>query len=390
MESIKKLLYNTIIGLSNALVRHTNKHDIILFNSFPDYSDNAAYLYRYIQKNRPDISGRYKLIWTGKQLPSDIDGHLGMNIVRKKSIKGYWLMLHARYIVITHQYYYGYISANGQCILNLWHGCGYKGMTDDDIKYRNGDYNIVTSDVFIRSHSRAFQIPAENILVTGLPRNDALFESGKQLLKKLDIDRDKYHKILIWMPTYRKAKTGHVSLDGDASGFGAYSMSRSQFEKINDLFQSNGYYLIIKPHPMDSATTDKANNLTNIKCITNEDLDKAHVALYSLLTETDVLLSDYSSIIVDYLLLDRPIVLVMSDTDAYKNSRGFTFENIDDYNPGPVISDFNGLYTYFDHLDEINKRYEEKRRRISGMLHRYHDGNSCKRVCDAIWGECNE
>ncbi len=384
---LKALIYNLFICLSNFFVKHTKKHNTILFNSFPDFSDNAIYLYRYICENRPDITNKYKLIWVVKKPPSGKDTNSGMNIVLKRSIKGYWLMLHARYIVITHNYYYGYISAKGQTILNLWHGCGYKGMNDDDIRFNNGDYNIVTSDAFIKSHSRAFKIPTENIVVTGLPRNDALFDHNKKALYKLGIDKNRFKKIIIWMPTYRKAKMGHDALDGDAHSFGAYSMSKNKFEEINKLFLSNGYFLIIKPHPMDSATADKADNLTNVKCITNEDLNKANVALYSLLAETDVLLSDYSSVIVDYLLLDKPITLVMSDSDSYKNSRGFTFENIEDYIPGPAISDFHGLYTYFDHMDEINKQYEDKRHRISEMLHKYHDSNSSKRVCDAIWGE---
>lgn len=382
-----KIMYDLIIGLCNRMAKYTRKERIILFNSFPDFSDNAISLYNYIKENRNDITEKYKLIWAVKQKPTNPDDFLGMDIILKNSIKGFWLMLHSRYIVITHNVHYGYVSANGQTILNLWHGCGFKGMNDDDLKYNNGDYNIVTSEAFISSHSKAFKIPADHVLVTGLPRNDVLYKHDKNVLDKLHIDRKEYKKIIIWMPTYRKAKFGHDALDGDEFTFGAYSMSRVQFEQINSILSSERYLLIIKPHPMDSATTDKTEKLSNIRCITNEELSHADILLYSLLAETDALMSDYSSVIVDYLLLDKPITLVMSDVDSYKNTRGFTFDNMEDYIPGPTISDFKGLCSYFEEMDGIDKLYETKRRGISKMLHQFHDGNSCKRVCDAIWGE---
>jgi len=89
------------------------------------------------------------------------------------------------------------------------------------------------------------------------------------------------------------------------------------------------------------------------------------------------------------LLLDRPITLVMSDADSYKNTRGFTFENMEEYTPGPIISSFDDLYSYFEQMDMIDGQYEEKRREVTKRLHAYIDGNSSKRVCEAIWGECN-
>ena len=120
--------------------------------------------------------------------------------------------------------------------------------------------------------------------------------------------------------------------------------------------------------------------------MTNSTLGKNNVGLYSVLRETDILLSDYSSVIVDYLLLNKPIAMVFSDMSDYKENRGFHFNNIEEYMPGPIISCYDELVEYFINCEMINDKWEKKRIMIRNTFNDFDDGNNSKRVCDMFFG----
>lgn len=360
------------------------KKNLILFNSFPDYSDNALQLYLYIILNRDDILKKYKIIWTGNGNDSFPEEIKQSNIIRKKSVRGVLLFLRAKYIFNTHNYFSGIKSGNGQIQVNLWHGCGYKKLIDP--RY-HGDYTIATSDLYKNIQSAALRIEKDHVIVSGLPRNDLLIDN-RNVLDELGIDKKKYNNIVIWMPTYRKAKLGHDGIDGDTDSFGVRSITDTQLDKLNTLLRLRHMLLIVKPHPMDSISLTKLNgNYSNICCITNILLKSREIKLYELISNCDGLLSDYSSVVTDFLILDRPIALVFSDVKQYKNSRGFVFDNIQKYLPGPVISNFDQLMYYFDNYDVVNKKWKNKRKKLSNLFEEYKDGKNSQRVCNYFFGK---
>lgn len=371
----------------NIFNRVVPKRNYILFNSYPNICDNAYELYCYIVENRHDLIENNCIIWAvdGKTALNNVKIHPKTTIVEKKSIKGIWTFLRAKYVVSTHGYFRHIKSGNGQLQVNLWHGCGYKTLTPADRGYR-GDITIVTSNAYKGIFSNLFDISERNVFVTGYPRNDILF-SDKKILGKLNIEKRKYKKVIIWMPTYRKAALGHDGVDGSAKSFLASNLSKNECIKLNERLNSCGYYMIIKPHPMDAMTLEKFNDMSNINCITTEQLQKKGISLYELLANTDVLLSDYSSVIIDYLLLDRPIAMVLSDVEEYQNNRGFLFEPVEDYFPGPIISNFDMLLEYLSRMDSVNSKWEKKRKQLKHFMHKYDDDKSSERVANAIWGD---
>ncbi|MCD7709984.1 MAG: CDP-glycerol glycerophosphotransferase family protein, partial [Porphyromonadaceae bacterium] len=163
------------------------KKNIVLFNSFPAYSDNAAALYKYIISNRQDIVSKYKLVW-GQDSEENIIrfGENNTYFVKKKSLKGFWTFLRARYVISTHGYFTGLRSVHKQTQINLWHGCGYKSTPEHIF---HGDINIVTSDIFVDDAIEKFSSTIDCIKVTGYPRNDYLFHKTNHL-SKLGIDRN--------------------------------------------------------------------------------------------------------------------------------------------------------------------------------------------------------
>lgn len=378
--SIKKIIKNGFSFLNNIVP----KKNLILFNSFPDYSDNALQLYLYIILNRNDILKQYNIIWTGNgsdSIPKEVKQS---NLIPKKSLKGIYLFLRAKYIFSTHNYFSGIKSGNGQIQVNLWHGCGYKKLIDP--RY-HGDYTIATSELYKNIQSEALGIKKSHVIVSGLPRND-LLNNSSNVLDKLGIDKKKYNSVVIWMPTYRKAKLGHDGIDGDNKSFGIQSITDSQLNELNTILRLKHMLLIVKPHPMDSISLAKLkSDYSNIRCITNTLLKIKEVKLYELISNCDGLLSDYSSVVTDFLILNRPIALVFSDMDEYKKSRGFVFKNIQEYLPGPVISNFDQLIHYFNNYNMLNKEWKIKREKISDLFEKYKDENNSQRVCDYFFGK---
>lgn len=380
-----RLLQNMMI-FTNRIIK---KKNIILFNSYPAYSDNSKALYEYIMDNRPDIAKKYRIIWgqeKGAVIPKDMKQY-EIEVVNKKSLRGIFTFLYAKYVFSTHGYFPGVRSGNGQVQINLWHGCGYKTITDADRIYR-GDINTVTGSIYVTIHEKVFDMDKGTVYPTGLPRNDVLF-ADKTVMSKLDIDKKKYKKIYIWMPTYRKANEGHDAVDGSVDAFTISSMTHEELSQLNETIQKLEMLLIVKPHPMDAKAFDNVSGFSNIMTVTNSMLAEAGVQLYELMAETDALLSDYSSVVIDYLMLQKPVVMVMSDMREYESSRGFVFDNIRDYLPGPIITNAKSLIDYFVESDRIDEQWKEKRNRLSKIFHDNLDGNSCERVCNLIFGTGN-
>lgn len=382
----KSLLLKDILGLTDKIVP---KRSIILFNSYPAYSDNSRVLYEYILKNRPDITKKYKIIWgqeKGDAIPKELS-HCSIETIDKKSLKGIYTFLSAKYVFSTHGYFPGVKSGNGQVQVNLWHGCGYKSITDADRIYR-GDINTVTGSIYVPIHEKVFDMKQGTVYPTGLPRNDLLF-TDREVMPKLGINKKKYKKIYIWMPTYRKANEGHKEVDGKADAFTISTMTHDELDLLNKTLKSLDVLLIVKPHPMDAKAFSNVSGFSNIETITNAEFKNVGVQLYELMAETAALISDYSSVVIDYLMLQKPVVMVMSDIHEYENSRGFVFENIKDYLPGPIITNTKSLIDYFMESDLIDEQWTEKRNYLSRIFHDNLDGNSCERVCDLIFGKAS-
>ena len=375
-----------IIKILNLLNKIVPKKNIILFSSFPDFDDNAYQIYIYIRSNRRDLTEKYNLIWLVNDESSIYDNKEieSFDWIRKKSIKGIFYYLVSKYVVYTHGYAYRAKSGNGQIHINVWHGCGYK-KGEENHSNQLGDMAFISSDVYRKSSSEAFFLSENKIYTLGIPRNDLLFHKINSLAL-LGVDRNHYSKIFIWMPTYRKRKKEFgTKTDGNVESFGISAIDDMQVKKLNNLLVEKKYLLLIKPHPMDSVPTGRESS--NIVYITNDIIKKSGTMLYNILPETDILISDYSSVVIDYMLLNKPIAMAFSDEDSYEKTRGLIFTPLEEYLPGPILHEFDELFDYFDNCDYYNEKWKGKREELTDFFHKYRDGNSCKRIVDFIWGE---
>ena len=374
MIKIKK-----IFSWINTLVPKTN---IILFNSFPPYSDNAKAVYEYLVENEKEITQKYKLVWAQDTDEFQESKELKNNgrLVRKKSIKGIITFLRAKYVFATHGYFSNVYEGKEQVQINLWHGCGYKGVSKEETNYL-GKYNIVTGEIYQSIHAKIFNIEKNSVIITGLPRNDKLFHP-KQLPKIKELNYSENIKYIIWLPTYRKAAFRHKGIDGNEDEFGIAYLARKGLDDLDQELKKNNCKLIIKLHPMDALVVNTVKHYDNIIFLTNKVLENNHIDLYDILPWTDALISDYSSVIVDYLLLDKPIIILSGDKKEYSQNRGFVFEDIDSYLPGPIIESYDELVQGIINIDQIDIEWKDRRLELKDKMHLYQDDKSTERVVE--------
>jgi len=212
------------------------------------------------------------------------------------------------------------------------------------------------------------------LLPLGLPRNDQLFSEEYKQESRVYYD-EKYnlkdHKIVLYAPTFRNYSE-EIKLP----------FSANDFERINDFFKQNNWTMIYRPHYIENIIPpeylEDKENILILDSTKEEDSQK-------LLAATDVLMTDYSSIYVDYLILDRPICFLPFDLDLYEREKGLVIDfDKEACIPGPIINDADHLLSFFNEVNAAKDDYTERRNQSKNYYFEYFDNQSCKRVWDTI------
>ena len=176
------------------------------------------------------------------------------------------------------------------------------------------------------------------------------------------------------MPTFRQSIIEGMGIDGEVNDKKISLLSLSNLDILNKTLETNSDLLLVKLHPMDILNNQKFKKYSNIIILKSDDLNDLDVQLYSLLGNCDVLITDYSSVYIDYEVLNKPIIFAMDDFESYKNSRGFVFEdNLENYMPGTVVQ------TEGEFL-ELIKNQDFKIVKSKAELNKYKDNKSCERI----------
>jgi CDP-glycerol glycerophosphotransferase (TagB/SpsB family) len=242
---------------------------------------------------------------------------------------------------------------------------------------------VGTSQPTKKMFSQAFGVHEDSVFISGYPRNDMLLEAqkDKECLKKKITDLTTFKKVVIWMPTYRKNMRGKGREDGVEIGNPFY-IKDFNITYFNEILRKSNTVCLVKPHPNAPMYKD-FKSLSNVYFIDNKWISHQGVTLYQLLGCTDVLISDISSVIVDYMLLDQPIICVSTDFVEYKETRGFYFDDIEDWIPSRINTNQDD---FFDHLNNVLRDAADPSRQKRERLKKYffddHDAGSTQRIVD--------
>ena len=300
----------------------------------------------------------------------------------KGAIAGAYHTLSSKYVF--HCYGMGKMSSRipkNQIVFDLWHGIGLKALSD----VSSSDYNkrskyiLATCDYGKNYFMKCFGYKSEQFYIGGYPRCEQLF-SGKDVLKEFGIDKSQYAKIILYMPTFRKAK--QFGYDESVLEFPLFD--EQKLSKFNDYLAEKNILFIIKPHPAQDNLNILNFQSSNVKVIKNRDLLSKKMMLYSLVGQSDVLITDYSSIYFDYLLTQRPICFVIDDIDSYSDKRGFVVENPEDYMAGEKIKDVEQLQQFLDGILDGKDMWKEKRAEINDMMNPDKSLDYSKNILDFV------
>jgi CDP-glycerol glycerophosphotransferase (TagB/SpsB family) len=352
----------------------------VVIRTFPDFDDQGLETVRALAD-----SGIGPLTWLSKagdpapgvrhRLPKDV------RVCDSGSWAGVLAYLRARVVVHTHGLYGVPARSRRKTFVNLWHGMPVKRLDPrPPVALRQTDVLTVTSPLHGANLRRTWGLDRSVVAVTGLPRNDAMLRaSGRprpEVLRAWAGDGP----LVVWLPTYRHSILGEVREDGHDFG-NDFQLPRATRAGVDAIAERLGVRLVVKTHPM--APLHSSGNRWSLDVWDDHDLAAHGLTLYELLGHADALVTDYSSVWVDYLLLDRPMVFTLADLDEYAGSRRLYFEPLADHLPGPVAGDLDRLAT---HLAEAlaTDPWATRRRQLCAEHHTHADAGSAERVAALV------
>ncbi|MDQ0150975.1 CDP-glycerol glycerophosphotransferase family protein [Eubacterium multiforme] len=264
-------------------------------------------------------------------------------------------------------------------VVQVWHACGaFKkfgfsildknfGADNNYVKYipihTNYSHVLVSSKEVAKYYAEAFNMSEDNIDPIGIPRTDIFFNEDMKN-KARDNVYSKYpalkgKNIVLYAPTFRGNSQSDAKMD----------ISFDVEKVVNEL--PEGYVLALKMHPF----VKDSINIKNDRVIDLSD----YPAINDILIMTDLLITDYSSIVFEYSLLERPMIFYADDLDCYEHERDFYYP-YESFVPGPIVKNTEEL------IDVLNNNSCDygKIRDFKNKFFDYSDGLASKRFVDKI------
>lgn len=400
-KAIKKIILNIYSILFHIL---TTKNNIILFESSTgrNYSGNPKYIYEYLLKNEKIKYGnKFKYVWSLEDTSIDIKGNPIK--VRKKGFKYFYYSIVAKFWIFDSRHPQ-YLLKKDKCIyIQTWHGTPLKKL-GLDMEYINmsGETNIEKYKANFKRNSekwdylisqnrfsskifkRAFNFNGKTLEI-GYPRNDILINKKedmnfiKEIKNKLNIPDGK--KIILYAPTWR---------DNQFYKKGIYKFASEMDFELMEKELSNDYIILVKYHYLVNENSDWNKNPDFVKILD----EKAEIQELYLIT--DILITDYSSVMFDYSLLEKPMIFYLYDLEFYKNNlRDFYFDIYKEL-PGHIIENNKELLAILkkfkekNYLEKHSNLFKEKYKNFKEKYNQYDDANSSKKIHDLIITNINK
>ena len=403
---IFKIVLRFILGCFVEVFIWKDKN-LILIGNYPltplktkrreQFLHNTKYLFLYLNQESSGL--KYIYLCDDEIMYEHLKNNNIKNVCRRKSLKGLYYTFKAKYWVTD----YDVEAVNAFCysfnakVINLWHGIPLKKIVYDEqkplkdfseklgcdfsekqIKFINliraclrprDDYYIVNSEYEQTCYSSAFLESKDKIKIIGSPRLDVLLHDVKHAdlcmeedFVKIKSFKEEGKKIFIYMPTWRDSGK-------DISGW-------LKSDKLRCFLNANNIVLVCKLHPADKNSLDFNLSDEFYKMSNNSDI-------YSVLKYSDALITDYSSVYFDYLLLDKPIIYYPTDLKEYVETRGL-YSSYDELTAGAKAFCEEDLLKIFSDIVIGKDDYVEQRKNLRNLMFENQDGNNCQKVIEWI------
>ncbi|MCD6366199.1 MAG: CDP-glycerol glycerophosphotransferase family protein, partial [Bacteroidales bacterium] len=304
-----------------------------------------------------------------------IEDAINVIIVKMNSLNGFWLLTKCKVIFLQNSISMDYslrwgaklfsiikLNLRKRIIIHLGHGIPLKKLSTlanplvknraDRVSFRRKErkfYSGLVTSSSIDSYAMATMfnpIKYENVWITGLPRNDFLIKelntlpvfirSQANAINKMKKGR----KLITYTPTYRQTATVKDS--------SYYQFSKEEIDQLKSILIKHNAIFGFRMHYFRNN-----DNLFNMeKYIDNEYIfDLGHNKISEIapvIRESDMIITDYSSVYIDALYINKPVFCFAYDLEQYQENQNGLLYDLDIVFPGPVASDFHSL------INEIN------------------------------------
>ncbi|PWB88337.1 bifunctional glycosyltransferase/CDP-glycerol:glycerophosphate glycerophosphotransferase [Methanobrevibacter thaueri] len=344
------------------------------------YSDSPKYLYEYMYNKYGD---ELDYVWVINDKNVEIPGN--PKKVKRFSLAYYKELARSKYWVINGRQASRLHKRDSQKIISTWHGTPLKKLGLDIGNVHTRDPNIKKSyikvakewDYLISPNHYTTEILRScfaydgDILETGYPRNDILYNATPEQVQKIkdDLNLPSDKKIVLYAPTWR-----------DDEYFDAGKMHFTLKLELDKLQKAIGdeYIVLVRTHYFVADKLDLSPYKGFAYDVCKYD-DIAELYLIS-----DILITDYSSVFFDYANLRRPILYYTYDLEKYENIlRGF-YIDIHSEVPGPLLKTTEEVIDAIVNIEDLKKEYADKYDEFYERFCSFEDGNASKRIDDAI------
>lgn len=368
-----RLLASTVMRFWGMFVKTDPK--MVLFSALGrQYNDSPKAIYEAML--RQSRFKDYRFVWALENMDTEIPGHPIR--VKADSFQYFKTSLKARYWITSVNIERSLRYKKKDCIyLNTWHGVSLNAVGNgvpgrDDFDFSHLNYFCYESEWNKRLLMQSFKVPEHLMLASGLPRNDALYHVTDTkilaLKQQLGLPLDK--KIILYAPTWR---------DSDDQGK-TYSLKPPiHLDKWEDRLGDH-YILLFRTHHYTTRLLGVQFN-DFVRDVSN------YPSINDLFIVSDLLISDYSSCITDYSILERPVVCFAYDYDAYSKQRGINIDFRTEMPAGIQKTEDEVL----DHI--LNMDEAEECRKTREMLKNrftYIGGHATEICINAVFGKEND
>lgn len=349
--------------------------DTVVFESEGDFCDNARALYEYMLAE--GLEQEHRIVWfvsAPEAFKARERAHV--RFLSRKSLAGIYHTATARLFFFTHPWWLKNWR-RGQTVVDLSHSAFTVKGAEQDL---HGVFDYICSASLNTEPimSAYLNLRPGQMVVTGFPRQDLVYRKKDIGPLLADIGAGRAGgKMILCMPTFRQSERRT-----DGTFRNEFSINpvhtRAQLEALDRRLREMDAILLVKIHHLQRLDLLTRVDLSNIFYLTDDVLLTHDIQLNELLGRADALLTDFSSVLYDYLPLDRMVGFFTEDLDQY--TRGFTVADPLSYMPGPHIRDMEGLYAFLGDVAAGRDEYHEPRKALLCWLDDFRDDRNCLRV----------
>lgn len=310
------------------------------------------------------------------------------NVIFVKHHSGKYLkyLSSAKYLINNVTFPNYFTKKEGQVYINTWHGIPLKTLgydmpnggveTSNVIRnFLQVDYMISASPFLTDIYRKAYKL--ENIyqgkiIEEGYPRLDLLVKTSREevfaKLRRYGVQVDSDKQIILFAPTWRGASYAQAS--SDVSFYYEFK------EKLDKIVDTSRYQVLIKVH-------QRVYELAHDK-LTAPYFIPSMVDANEVLAVTDILVSDFSSIYIDFLATGKPILFYIPDLSTYSQERGLY--RSPDCLPGPCTGDAEQIGQWINDIEQVfaenKEKYDAERQWSNG----YDAGSISRKIVDIVFG----